>query len=106
MALAGLLAGCTISDDTMARLLVAPDKYQFFNCDQLAAQIKSTLAREKELEQLMARAEVDPAGRLVSTVAYKSDYLTARGDLNELRQSAAAKNCAFLAGHVSDRTIR
>jgi len=65
--------------------------------------------RERELLGLMAKAETGSGGRLVSTVAYRPEYLELRGEMNELRNAAAAKNCKFAqapAGRASDSTIR
>jgi hypothetical protein len=111
-ALATALAGCAMSDDQMARFLVAPNKYAIYNCDEIARQLQITGAREKELQQLMARASTDAGGRLASSLAYDSDYLTARGELNELRATAVAKHCdpvpgtAGPAARASDSAIR
>lgn len=106
LAIGFMLSGCAMSDDTMARFLVPPGQYALYTCEELADQEKAVTARMRELEQLMARAEVDSAGQFVSTAVYKSDYLTARGELNEVRNAAVAKNCEFAAGRTSDKTIR
>jgi hypothetical protein len=108
IACAGLLAGCTMSDDTMARFLVAPDKYSAYNCAELADQDKVTAAQEHDLKEQMAKASVDAAGRLVSAVVYNADYLTAYGELRELRRAQAAKNCGPVADddRVSNTVIR
>ncbi|HEY4981812.1 MAG TPA: hypothetical protein VII24_07695 [Pseudolabrys sp.] len=100
--LAASLAGCTTSggtsDDMVGRFLVAPDKFVFYNCEQLAAAAKSTTARTKELERLMEKAGPGADGRLVSAVAYRPEYLERRGDMYELRNAAIAKNCKFVPG--------
>jgi hypothetical protein len=111
-ALALALAGCAVSDDQAARFLVAPDKYVLYNCDEIAREAQTTAAREQELQQLIAKADVDASGHLVSTVAYRTDYLTARGEINELRAAAIAKHCDVAPGaaspavRVSDSVIR
>ncbi|MGH6663511.1 MAG: hypothetical protein ACREB2_01225 [Pseudolabrys sp.] len=87
------LAGCA-SDDTTARLLVPPDKYVLYNCAELARQMPVKLAREKELRELMAKASVDPAGRGIGGLAYDSEYLLVRGEINDLRATAADKHCS------------
>ncbi len=57
-------------------------------------------------------ASTGAGGRLVSGLAYDSDYLTARGEINELRAAAAAKHCdsvpgaASPAARASDSAIR
>jgi hypothetical protein len=109
IALASLTAGCGMSDDTMARLLVAPDKYTLYNCQDLATVEKTTAAQVRELQQLMAKADVDSTGRLVSAMAYRSDYVSARGELNEIRQASIVKKCGLIANEddrVSDTIIR
>jgi hypothetical protein len=89
---AAMLAGCA-SDDATSRLLVAPDKYVLYTCPEIARELTSKEAREKELGQLMAKAGADPGGRMVSGLAYDPEYLSVRGEINDLHASAAAKNC-------------
>jgi hypothetical protein len=106
-AVVGLLAGCSTSDTTMASFLVAPGKYTLYNCTQIANQEKTNAIRAQELEQLMARAEVNTSGRLVSTIAYRSEYLTVRGELDELKRTSIEKKCPnTVDGHASDTIIR
>lgn len=108
---AGLLAGCAVqsgaSDDKMARFLVAPGKFVLYDCAQLAQQSATTGAREKELEALIAKAGPGSDGRLVSSIAYRPEYLEVHGEMNELRNAAAAKNCDFVPGAtISDKVVR
>jgi len=95
---AALLAGCTMSDDQMARFVVAPGKYTLYSCEEIARETQTKAAREQELQQLRARASTDSGGQLISSVAYDPDYLTVRGELNELRKAVAEKNCAAAPG--------
>ena len=114
--LAATLSACTPpggnADDGMARFFVAPDKYVIFNCDQLAIRATVVAARQKELQALMAQAENGSDGRLVSALAYRPEYVTLRGDMIELRQTAAAKNCKSVptldepVGRASDNVVR
>jgi hypothetical protein len=100
--LAAALAGCTTaggtSDDKMGRFLVAPDKFTLYNCAQLADAAQANIARQRELEMLMTKAEPDAGGPLVSAVAYRPEYAQMRGEMNELRKTAAEKNCKSLSG--------
>ena len=106
-----LLSGCT-SDDQAARFLVAPGKYVLYNCDELARQAQGLAARQKELGQLMAKASTDATGRMIGDAAYRSEYISTRGELTELRKTAAEKNCTPLpgpdnpTGRASDGVIR
>ena len=86
------LVGC--SEDKLARFAVAPGKYIFYTCDEIATTIKIYTKRTEELRQLMARASTNPAGRLIGTVTYESDYISAEGELKDLRATAADKNCS------------
>ncbi len=85
-ALAVTLAGC--STDIASYALVTTDKYQYYDCDSIADQVKAMTAREKQLEELMVKA-----GPVVSAAAYQPDYISVRGELRELRRTAAQKHC-------------
>lgn len=106
-----MLSGCT-SDDQMARFLVAPGKYVLYTCDEIARQAQGSAARQKTLEQLMEKAGTDAGGRMIGTVAYRAEYISVRGDINELRNAATEKNCIPLpgadnpTGRASDNVIR
>jgi len=113
--LAASLAGCTTSggspDDKMGRLLVAPDKFVLYSCAELAERATTIAERQRELEGLMAKAGADAGGRLVSSIAYRPEYIEHRGEMNELRAAAAAKNCKLPAmdtpgGRASDKAGR
>ncbi len=107
---AALLSGCAVSDDTVSSFLVAPGKYVLYNCDDIARTAKATQARQKELEQLMAKAGTG-AGQLISDATYGPDYASARGEMNNLRAAAAERKCNFVPGaensnaRASDRAI-
>jgi hypothetical protein len=108
---AGVLSGCAASDDASGRFLVQPDRYQLYNCRELAEAAVSVGARERELEGLMRKAGPDASGRFVSTLAYRPEYLLLRGQMNEIRKTATEKKCKFnpdaLPGaRVSDQAIR
>ena len=107
---AALLSACAMSDDTVSSFLVAPGKYVLFSCDDIARTAKATQARQKELEQLMAKAGTG-AGQLISDATYGPDYATARGEMNGLRAAAVERKCNFVPGvdspdaRASDRAL-
>jgi hypothetical protein len=105
-----LLGGCAATgganDDTFGRYLVSPDKFAFYTCPQLADKAKETAARAAELRALMARAEAGAGGDFVSSVAYRPDYLQVHGEMNELRKTAAEKNCGALPDAPQARPLR
>jgi hypothetical protein len=114
--LAAMLSGCTTagvnSEDLTNRLLTAPGKYVLYNCEQLGIRATGVAARQKQLLGLMAKAESGADGRLVSAVAYRPEYNSLRGDMNELRRAAAAEHCKSMpalensAGRMSDSAVR
>ncbi len=99
-----LLCGCTSHDivTTAAR----PGKFASYNCDQLNRQGLELVARERELQELMRRAEQGPGGALASTLAYKTDYAMVQGDLREIEISAVDKKCPITHRAVSEGVVR
>ncbi|MCF8476896.1 MAG: hypothetical protein K9G60_07685 [Pseudolabrys sp.] len=97
-----LLAGCSETggthEDRVGRLLVAPGKYTFYNCAQLAQAAEALRSREVELTALIAKAGPGAGGTMVSAVAYRPEYYQLRGEMNELRRETAEKNCKFVPG--------
>ncbi|MBI2714778.1 MAG: hypothetical protein HYX37_10020 [Rhizobiales bacterium] len=115
--LAATLAGCAgspggASDETVGRILFAPGGFALYSCEEIADRATANTARQRELERLMAKAGADSGGRLVSSVAYRPEYLERRGEMIELRRVAAEKNCKFVPGvdkpgaGASDSAIR
>jgi len=87
------LGGCAMSDDKAAALLVAPGGYDFYSCPQLAVAASGLRTRRQELESLMARANVDAGGRMMSAIGYRPEYLKIRGQLHEMERTAREKQC-------------
>jgi hypothetical protein len=111
-AIAGMwLSACAMSDDSLSSFLVAPGNYVLFTCDDIARTAKITQARQKELEQLMAKASTDTGGRMIADATYGTEYATTRGQMKNLRAAAAERKCDFVPGAdnsaapASDRVI-
>lgn len=106
------LSACAMSDDSLSSFLVAPGNYALFSCDDIARTAKTTQERQKELEQLMAKASTDAGGRMIADATYGTDYVTTRGRMKNLRAAAAERKCNFVpgednpAGRASDSVIR
>ncbi|HSP48610.1 MAG TPA: hypothetical protein VLN61_00205 [Pseudolabrys sp.] len=92
------LSACAMSDDSLSSFLVAPGNYVLFTCDDIARTAKTTQARQKELEQLMAKASTDTGGRIIADAAYGTEYATTRGQMKNLRAAAAERKCDFVPG--------
>ena len=106
-----VLSGCAASDDTPGRFLVQPDRFQLYSCRELAVAAQGNSARQRELEELMAKAGQDASGRFVGTIAYRPEYVQLRGLMGEIRKTAAEKKCkinmdAALGGRASDQAVR
>mgnify|MGYP001600961519 CR=1 FL=1 len=115
--LLAMLSGCAgspsgASDETLGRFLVAPGKFALYTCAEIADRVTANIARQHVLEGLMAKAGAGTGGRMVSSVAYRPEYLELRGEMVELRRVAAEKNCKFVPGvdnpgaRVSDSAVR
>ncbi|MBI3704123.1 MAG: hypothetical protein HY244_09835 [Rhizobiales bacterium] len=109
--LAAMLSGCASSggssDENLGRVFFAPGKYVLYKCDEIADRTNANLARQHELEGLMAKAGAGSGGQLVSSVAYRPEYLELRGEMVELRRVAAEKQCKFVPGaRMSDNAVR
>lgn len=96
-ALALLLAACgSINDpreNKLGNFLVAPGKYQLYDCVQLTQQSTGFVIRERELREAMIKAEASPGGGVVSAVAYRAEYGQVQGNLDELRREVTEKKC-------------
>ena len=87
------LAACTSALDSPFTVFADPGQYEFFNCEQLAAQRTARKAREEELKLLMDKSERSTGGAFVNLIAYKSDYVTAQEDLKVIDATARVKKC-------------
>lgn len=99
------LAGCSLPDD-MALSMVDRGKYAFYNCDQLAATAREKANREHELRSAMTQAATGAGGQLVNAIAYRSEYLTVKGELEELQITAREKECREVIVPQSGVAIR
>ena len=95
---AGMLAGCAMSDDSLSSVLVAPGHYVLFQCDDIERTAKGLVTRQKELEQLMTKAGTSAGGQFIGGATYGPEYETTRGALKDLRAAAIEKNCNFVPG--------
>jgi len=73
------LCGCADMSDTMTLAFADPAKYDLYECKQLETERKALATREAELQGLMAKADTGVAGPVVSELAYRNDYIAARG---------------------------
>ncbi len=101
------MAGCAnLSEETANNLMVAPGKYDIYTCRELGPLIRTSAQREGELRGLMERAERGAGGAFVTAVAYRSDHLRARAELNLLNQTVAKKGCSSESLWSSERALQ
>jgi len=91
--LVGTVAACSTTLEDAGNLYLAPGKFDFLKCPDLAKRSMQASAREKELTSLMDRANQDPAGPIVNALVYSTDLNSVRAELAQLRKTAAEKNC-------------
>src|SRR3954452_17397096 len=97
------VAGCA----SEAPLFVADSgKYQFYNCEQLANSAKQQSVRQRDLKELIDKAEQGTAGVVVSVIAYRSDYVAVTEDLRVIEVTARNKNCVTPSTWQSNSVIR
>ena len=87
-----VLAGCAGSDGLS---LNKPGKYNLYNCVLLNDSGIALVRRERELEDLIRKAEQGPGGKIASALAYRNEYNITQGDLRELERVGAEKNCVM-----------
>jgi hypothetical protein len=75
-------------------VFVDPGKYDYHNCEQLAAARTKMLDRELELRLLMDKAEQASGGAIVNIIAYQNDYTSTREELKVIDAAARMKKCA------------
>jgi hypothetical protein len=100
------LAGCALDGANVGSAFVDPSKFIFYQCDDLNRRAQGLVTREKQLREDMAKAEQGAAGELISTLAYRTDYLAVRGEMNLLQKTAADKKCELRLVSPGDGPIR
>jgi hypothetical protein len=80
LALCVSLGGCAgVGDSFASAAFVDPAKYDLFDCKQLEAERKLLAVRTAELQGLIDKAQTGTGGAVVSELAYRNDYISARG---------------------------
>jgi hypothetical protein len=91
--LAVSLGGCGTSFNVVGDPFVAPAKFQFLRCEDIAKRLVATQAREQELRVLMDRASAGTGGSTVNLLVYQPDYQTVQSELRQLQEAAVEKRC-------------
>jgi hypothetical protein len=94
------VSGCADMSDTMTSAFADPAKYDLYECKQLEAERKALAVREAELQGLMAKADTGVAGPVVAELAYRNDYIAARGQAKLADEAWRRNKC-----HASAPTV-
>jgi len=81
-------------------------KYQYHNCEQLAAAATRQTERQRDLKELIDKSEQGAGGVIVSMMAYRADYLAVNEDLRVIETTQRSKNCPTPATWQSNNAIR
>ncbi|UQR60404.1 twin-arginine translocation pathway signal [Bradyrhizobium sp. C-145] len=73
------LSGCAGMSETVAPAFADPGKYELYDCKQLETERKKLANRTADLQRLMDKAQTGAGGAVVSELAYRNDYIAARG---------------------------
>jgi hypothetical protein len=99
------LAGCGLGDGP-GSLFVDPGRDAAYHCSDLAARWKVLLDREKDLRNLMDRANQGGGGAVIGSLAYGTDYDSVLAEKKIVQREATEKKCELTPVFQSDQTIR
>jgi len=87
------LSGCAGVSETIAPAFADPARYDLYDCKQLDAERKAMANRTADLQRLMDKAETGTGGAVVSELAYRNDYITARGQAQMVEEVWRRNRC-------------
>lgn len=91
--LAALCAACSAVSDPAGFSIVTQDKYDFSTCQEIIAARTAQRARQKELTELVEKAESAPGGFIVAAGTYRSELVQARAFAAAADRAAKLKGC-------------
>src|SRR5258708_26708616 len=100
--LAASLGGCATSLNVVSDPFVAPAKFQFLRCEDIAKRLVATQTREHELRGLMDRASTDTGGSAVNNLLFQPDYPTVQTEFPEPHEAPGQKQNPPEAPHADD----
>jgi hypothetical protein len=103
LALIVSLGGCAMSDERLGAMVSDRALYEVSSCDQLVVQEKTFADRLAKLDALMKKAGNDTGGSVVNAVAYKPEYISVRGSLDQVHAVQADKHCEPPKGNTPVR---
>jgi hypothetical protein len=92
--LAATLGGCAGLTATVGDPYIAPGKFSFLRCPDLAGRLQTAEARHRELRALMERSSAGVGGSAVNMFVYQPDMDGVEAELKALKATVAEKNCS------------
>lgn len=89
-------------------MMVDPGHYSSYHCKELADRSKVLAQRQKELQNLIAKANESGGGAVIGTLAYRPEYESVLTEEKLVQREAVEKKCDFSVApaYTSDQTIR
>ncbi len=107
--LLAVLAGCgsstSMSDQFGSSVWVTPGKYAYHDCKQAQTIDLRYANRQKELEELMARASQGAGGQVIGQLAYRTEYQQVLGERQQLAKALVDRQCYIESPRSSERTV-
>ena len=91
--LAAACAACTGIGDPAGYAIVTQDAFDFKTCPEIVGIRSGIVAREKDLTDLIAKAESAPGGIIVSYTAYRSELTSIRAQHQAVDRAARMHDC-------------
>jgi hypothetical protein len=87
------LGGCSSTLNMVGDPFVAPQKFHFLRCDDIAKRLAGTRNREQELRTLMDRSNAGVGGSTVNLFVYQPEYQQVTSELQQLKNAQVEKQC-------------
>jgi hypothetical protein len=81
--------GCASTFNVGGDPFVAPKKFQFLRCEDIAKRMAGSKAREQELRTLMDRSAAGTGGSTINVFVYQPEYRTVQSELQQLKEEPA-----------------
>jgi hypothetical protein len=98
MCVVACTGGCASGDLDAVSPYAEPGKYDFLDCPSIAQGMRTASDREKQLTDLITRADQGVGGGIVSAIAYQDELNITRARLRSLRKAAESKQCPPSSG--------
>ena len=105
IAAAALLSGCALPDD-QALTMVNRGKYSLYDCHAIGRRRVNPVSANANCATAIEKASRGPGGELIINSVYRPEYLTVKGELQELELMSNKKNCRNALQTQSDGVIQ